>query len=68
MTVAQIKAAVDNGKKVHWANGAYQVIKDSRNQYLIKHGNGSCIGLTWQDGTILNGKEEEFFIAETSNQ
>jgi Tfp pilus assembly protein PilX len=64
MNVHEIKQAVDSGKKVYWSNLGYQVIKDSIGQYLIKHICGHCIGLTWQDGTTLNGKEEEFFINE----
>ena len=62
MTAKEIKDAVDNGKKVHWVNDLYTVIKDSLGQYLIKcTTNGYCIGLTWKDGETLNGKEEEFF-------
>jgi hypothetical protein len=34
------------------------VIKDSLNQYMIKSlSNNHCIGLTWDDGMTLNGKE-----------
>ena len=61
MTTQEIKAAITAGKKVHWHNSAYEVIKDSKDQYLIRHTNGSCIGLTWADDVTLNGKEEEFY-------
>lgn len=61
MTLQQIKEALADGKKVYWSNIGYEVIKD-KNQYLIKHYNGHCIGLTWADDVTLNGKEEEFFI------
>ena len=58
----QIKKAIAEGKKVYWASSLYQVIKDDINQYLIKcSSNGNYIGLTWQDGKTLNGKESEFF-------
>lgn len=67
MTLDQIKAAVEAGKTVHWTNTSYQVIKDSINQWLIAYNRGGSrenyIGLTWQDGVTLNGKEEEFYIA-----
>lgn len=65
MTVNEIKAAVDAGKPVFWANLNYAVIKDSIGQYLIHSKcNNYYIGLTWRDGVTLNGKEEEFFIYE----
>ena len=62
MNVQEIKKAVDNGLTVHWSNSSYIVIP-SRGDYLIQHLNGSCIGLTWQDGTTLNGKEQDFYIS-----
>lgn len=61
MNANEIKTAIDQGKKVFWSNNTYEVIKDNKNQYLIKNGD-YCIGLTWADGTTLNGKEEDFYI------
>jgi hypothetical protein len=64
MTLDEIKAAVDAGQTVHWANTGYVVHKDRLGQYLITYvPNGSCIGLTDRSGYWLNGKEAEFFIA-----
>lgn len=63
MKAEEIKAAVDAGKKVHWSNKSYQVIK-GKDDYLIKGPTGHAIGLTWEDGKTLNGKEEDFFLAE----
>ncbi|MDF3363213.1 hypothetical protein HLM50_19440 [Sulfitobacter sp. Ks41] len=64
MTLEDIKAAVDAGQTVHWANVGYVVHKDRLGQYLITYvPNGSCIGLTDREGHRLNGKEAEFFIA-----
>lgn len=64
MTLQQIKAAVEDGKTVHWVNDAYSVIKGFGGQWLICcHHNDSCIGLTWRDGVTLNGREDQFFIA-----
>lgn len=63
MNLDQIKNALSKGEKVHWINSAYDVIQDQLGQYLIccNH-NESCIGLTWQDGITLNGKESEFYL------
>lgn len=62
MNLQQIKQAIEEGKKVHWANRAYDVIKDSVGQYLIICNlNGYCIGLTHLDGITLNGEEKDFF-------
>ncbi|MEL7177411.1 MAG: hypothetical protein AAGK28_12905 [Pseudomonadota bacterium] len=64
MTLEDIKAAVDAGQTVHWANTGYVVHKDRLGQYLITYvPNDSCIGLTDRSGHRLNGKETEFFIA-----
>lgn len=63
MNLAQIKAAIESGKRVFWSNRAYEVIKDNVGQWLIIcHLNDHCIGLTWLDGTTMNGNENEFFI------
>lgn len=64
MTREDIKAAIDTGQTVHWANTGYVVHKDRLGQYLITYvPNGSCIGLTDRSGQRLNGKEAEFFVA-----
>ena len=68
MTLDDIKAAVDAGQTVHWANTGYVVHKDRLGQYLITYvPNGSCIGLTDRSGHRLNGKEAEFFIARSED-
>ncbi|GKY90065.1 hypothetical protein [Sinisalibacter aestuarii] len=68
MTLDDIKAAVDAGQTVHWANTGYVVHKDRLGQYLISFlPNGSCIGLTDREGQRLNGKEAEFFIARSED-
>ena len=68
MNIEAIKAAVDAGQTVHWANTGYIVHKDALGQYLItyRHG-GSTIGLTDQSGTCLNGAEAEFYVAGSNN-
>lgn len=68
MTLDDIKAAVDAGQTVHWANIGYVVHKDWLGQYLITHlPNGSCIGLTDREGHRLNGKAADFFIARSED-
>ena len=64
MTLQEIKTALQEGKEVFWSTENYKVIKDTKDQYLIKHSGGHCIGLTWMDGTTLNGKESQFFVKE----
>lgn len=67
MTLQEIKAAVEAGKTVHWANTGYVVTKDSLGQWFIKCvWNDNCIGLTWRDGVTMNGKPEDFFISAHS--
>ena len=67
MNIAEIKAAVDAGKSVHWANEGYRVHRDGLGQYLITFvPNDSTIGLTDRSGKQLNGAEADFFILEPS--
>lgn len=66
MNLEEIKAAVEAGKTVHWANKGYKVVKDNLGHWLIIYTHtGYCIGLTHQDGVTMNGKPEEFFMADT---
>lgn len=68
MNIAEIKAAVDAGKTVHWSNEGYVVTSDKLGQYMITFtGNGYSIGLTNLAGDELNGKEEDFFISTVNN-
>lgn len=62
MTLSEIKTAIAAGKKVCCNNTSYSVIQDGDGQYLIRHINGHCIGLTWQDDVTMNGNENDFFI------
>lgn len=67
MNLAEIKAAVDAGKNVHWSNKGYRVHKTSSGEYLINFGqNESSIGLTNRAGTTLNGQPKDFFIDDTN--
>jgi len=71
MTLAEITAAVDAGKTVHWRTKSYTVRRgqgssasNPATRYFICHDGGNCIGLTWSDGTTLNGKEIDFCLAD----
>ena len=68
MKTIEIKKAIKQGHKVFWKNNAYEVIKDSIGQYLIKCNlNNYCIGLTHRDNKTLNGDEKDFFIQTINN-
>lgn len=66
MNLDEIKHAVNAGHRVHWKSPSYTVIKDSTGQYLIAYLHGtwsaSYIGLTWTDGTTMNGNEADFYL------
>jgi hypothetical protein len=70
MTKQEIIDAVNEGKKVFCSKGmTYQVIKDSKGQFLIKHLHSNyCIGLHGLEGTkyenVLNADEKDFFIQD----
>lgn len=62
MTLEQIKAAVNAGKKVFWASTLYEVRKDSNGSFnIVCTSNNNAIGLTWTDGITMNGEPEQFF-------
>lgn len=62
MTLQEIKQAVDEGKVVHWASELYEVRKANNDYLIVCTSNDHGIGLTWQDGVTMNGKEEDFYI------
>lgn len=65
MTLEEIKQAALAGKTVHWMNDSYTVFASNKhNFYIVHYHNTNCIGLTWADGVTMNGKPEEFYIAE----
>jgi hypothetical protein len=67
MNIEQIKTAVDAGLPVRWSNESYHVTRDRIGQYLITfQPNLHCIGLTNRSGTRLNGRPEQFFLAEVA--
>lgn len=66
MTLEQIKAAVDAGKKVCHMSTAYIVRKWSNGYHIFCTFNDYAIGLTHQDGVTMNGKPEDFYIFKTA--
>ena len=63
MTLEEIKTTIEEGGRVYWKHEGYPVIKDGLGRFLIVcMMNQSAWGLTWQDGTTMNEKEEDFFI------
>ena len=71
MTLQEIKEAVNAGKTVLWHNTGYKVKKNisfnGEESWIISIENGHAIGLTWTDGTTMNGKEEDFYIESTTH-
>ncbi len=61
MTLDEIKAATLAGKLVHWSNDGYRVTHNKDQWLIVCDWNGHAIGLTWTDGTTLNGRPEEFY-------
>ena len=69
MTPSEIRAAVDSGHTVHYANRGYVVERDPTipDRYYIHYiPTGHRIGLSWIDSSgneILNGADTGFYIA-----
>lgn len=69
MTLNEIKTAVNEGKKVFWANTNYEVIRDNIGQWLIRCKlNDYCTGLTWLDNVTMNGEEKDFFVLGSNDK
>lgn len=69
LTAKDITDAVDAGHTVTWRNPTYKVIRDENGQYLITNKTTRhAIGLTWSDGTTLNGKPEDFEIVKRTTE
>lgn len=65
MNLQEIKKAVNEGKRVHWASEAYEVVHDKYDQWFIVCTlNNHATGLTWRDGRTLSEDPSEFFIGE----
>jgi hypothetical protein len=65
MNLSEIKAAVLSGRKVHWKSCAYEITTDRHDQWLVVcRSTGGCWGLTWADNTTVNGKPDDFFVAQ----
>lgn len=67
MTKQEIIQAVNEGKRVFCGNRNYEVIKDSKGQFLIEYAKGKhYVGLHGLEGTqyenVLNGSN--FFIED----
>jgi hypothetical protein len=65
MTLPEIQSAVNAGRRVFWKHRGYEVIKDNLGQWMVKcHLNSYCWGLTWANGTTMNGKPDDFFAED----
>jgi len=63
MNIDEIKAAVDEGKIIHWGNDNYVVIKNNGGRYKIKSKeDNSCINLSWLENPASSIREDEFFV------
>jgi len=62
-TLAQVIAAVKEGKRVCWRTGAYQVKQDQRGKWFVHCIiNDDWASLFWADGVTSSYKAEEFFV------
>lgn len=65
-TINDIKNAVLSGNRVFWKNDSYEVIKDSKNQWMIAFRQGQSgenyVGLTYRDGVKSDYNPKDFYI------
>lgn len=65
MTLEEIKSAVTNGKTVCWQSEIYQVrFHPVGGWNIVCTLNQNTVGLTWLDGTTMNGEPEDFYVQE----
>lgn len=63
MTLAQIKAAVKDGKPVHWQNHGYRVGVVNDHWYIEYVYGGNVVGLVNHLGELIEA-ESTFFVGE----
>ncbi|MDP3446375.1 MAG: hypothetical protein Q8T08_26250 [Ignavibacteria bacterium] len=61
MTFAEIRKAIQDGKRVFWNNQGYE-IKQKSNDYIIRCCNGSIQYLT--SDYFRNGSNDEMYIGD----
>ena len=65
-TINDIKNAVLSGNRVFWKNDSCEVIKDSKNQWMIAFRRGQSgenyVGLTYRDGVRSDYDPKDFYI------
>ena len=63
MTLDEIKAAVEEGHKVHWVDDGYEVVVRGGDCFIDCAHNQNGISLvTRREGVTMNGKPEDFFV------
>ncbi len=63
MNLTEIRAAIAEGKTVHWHNAGYVVRGSVGNELITFTANENSVALTYADGVTLTSKESEFFIS-----
>lgn len=62
-TIAQVIAAVREGKRVCWKTGAYQLKQDKNGKWFVHCTiNDDWAPLFWADGVTSHYKAEDFFV------
>ena len=64
----ELQAAVNSGSPVYWKNYFYVVTVDSIGQWLIKHIDDSCVGLTNKSGELIENLRDFYSIAKTLDE
>lgn len=59
MTLDEINEAISQGKTVCWINENHEVVKPNKIKNIK---NGASSPLTWGDGYLLKGNENDYFI------
>lgn len=62
-TIAQVIAAVKEGKRVYWKTGAYQLKQDKNSKWFVHCTiNDDWAPLFWADGVTSHYNAEDFFV------
>lgn len=62
-TIAQVIAAVKEGKRVYWKTGAYQLKHDKDGRWFVQCTiNDDWAPLFWADGVTSHYNAEDFFV------
>lgn len=62
MNLQETKSAVESEQKVYGKSFLYEVVFDGNEYFITCKSTNHKIGLVWEAGRTMDGKEQDFFM------